>query len=140
MDRMCRVVWFAGVEGRMAAEGELIEVGQNGPEFRLWLATEARRQGEIRLAAQASAVAALEARATSILQWSVGIAVALTAVILGASAPKQLIPCAATLALLGLSALMCVTALWPKNWHPGGYDFHALVVSWLAILSLRLYR
>lgn len=101
-----------------------IEVGQNGDDFRLWLATEGRRQGEVRLAAQAAALTAMETRATAILQWSVAIGSASVAVMIQGVVARP--PFAAALCCLFLASALCIAALWPKNWHPPGYSFEAL--------------
>jgi len=100
-----------------------IEVGVAGDEMRLWLATEAKRQGEARLIAQAASISALEMRATAILAWSVASVLALSA---AASQGHLTTVALAAGPLLLLSALMCVAGLWPQDWHPPGYDFGSL--------------
>jgi hypothetical protein len=47
-----------------------IEVGAAGSDLRYWKAKEAVRQGEARLAAQASVRATLEARAAALTGWA----------------------------------------------------------------------
>jgi hypothetical protein len=100
-----------------------IECGAIGGDLRYWLAGEARRQGEVRLVARERNIAAMEARAASVLSWSVATMVGLA---LAASQGRLLPVALASGVFLLLSSVACVEALWPSTWHPPGYDFATL--------------
>ena len=94
------------------------EVGADGTSLRYWLAVEGMRQAELRLAAQTASIEAMESRATSILTWSVTIALALAAAILD---PRYRIPATAALVPALLAAGCCTMALWPRAWDAAGH-------------------
>lgn len=102
---------------------EPIETGATGVDFRLWLATESRRQAELRLASQAATLSAVEARATSLLSWSSGAALAMVAVI---SQGRLVAPALMVAAAMLSAAICCIVALWPRPWCAPGYDFDQL--------------
>jgi hypothetical protein len=100
-----------------------IDVGQAGPEFRNWLAAEARRQGELHLTAQAANISAMETRATAILAWSVAVLIALATL----ASQHRAVPAAALAGIcLFMAAASCVLALQPGDWHTPGYMFASL--------------
>ncbi len=96
-----------------------IELGASGADFRHWLAAEAKRQGEIRLNAQAANIASMEARATSILSWAVATLVALAT--LASQGHGRAAAALAGICLM-ITAISCIAALMPGHWHPPGYD------------------
>lgn len=97
---------------------EDIEVGETGSSLRYWLAKEAVRQAELHLAAQAASITAMESRATSILGWSVAGVFVLGS---GALSGQFRAPAAVAAALLFISAVLCVTGLWPRMWGVSGH-------------------
>ncbi len=96
----------------------LIEVGETGATLRLWLAREAVRQGELRLAAQTANLGALEARATSLLAWST--AALLAGAAWGVRGAHLGLLVAPGLGLLA-TTLLCAAALRPRPWHGPGF-------------------
>lgn len=95
-----------------------INVGQADADLRLCLAVEAVRQGELRLAGQQANIQAGEARATSVLGWS---AAGLSAMAVLALDQERRILVAPSAVLLALCVIMCIAALWPKDWNTPGY-------------------
>ena len=91
-------------------------------KLRLWKAKEAVRQGELRLAAQATARTALEARATALTGWA---AAGLLALVGGAAATTDRLAWAAA-AIAGTplfaSAAVGVYAGSPRVWSLAGYN------------------
>lgn len=106
----------------MTDEPGLIEVGEvqaDGLDY--WRAKEAMRQGEARLAFQATALMALEARATSLVGWSVAGATAMVSALLIASLPQATAwAAAAALVSLTLAAMAGASVLRPGDWTPFG--------------------
>jgi hypothetical protein len=98
--------------------------------YELARAKEAVRQGEMRLTAQQSNLAAMEARATAIFGWSVP-----TVLGLGAAALTSRYTGAASAAAVCLfgAAVHCMVALWPRHWGHQGYS--PLVVLDLSLSS-----
>lgn len=94
------------------------EVGATGGELRYWLAKEAMRQSEVRLAGQAASLQAMETRATSLLTWSVTLSVALVA---AASTERFFWPATAGAVFALCTAAMAILALWPRSWFSGGH-------------------
>lgn len=87
-------------------------------DLRYWLAKEALRQSEVRLAGQATSLQAMETRATSLLTWSVTIGIALVAAMVE---PHYRWPALGALVCTVIVAGSCVTALWPRGWFSGGH-------------------
>ena len=99
-----------------------IEVGADGGDLRYWRAKEALRQGEIRLGAQVTVRAALEARATALTGWA---SAAFLAVVGAAFATQDLADRLGAIAagiLLMAAALLGVHAARPRDWSMVGYD------------------
>lgn len=98
-----------------------IEVGEiEGDGLRLWRATQAVRHAELHLSAQASNLAAMESRATSILGWSVA-----GTFVLGAGAVSETYRAAASIgaACLFLAGFVIVIGIfWPYKWGVSGYQ------------------
>lgn len=107
------------------SQDDEIEVGALGDSLRYWLAKEALRQGELRLASQISAVDAMMSRATSVFGWSVTVTIALMGV--SSLAGSSRVPALAALAYTFLAAVCCVCALWPRRWVLNGYDPNLLI-------------
>lgn len=101
-----------------ASELETIEVGAADGDLRLWLSTELMRQGEMRLVGQMGNLQAAEARATSLLGWSIAGLSALA--VLAADKLHWAIAILPAVLLFGC-AIACLMALWPKKWHTAGY-------------------
>jgi hypothetical protein len=98
-------------------ERDEVDVGEAGDRLPLWLAKEAVRHGELRLAAQQSNLAAMETRATAIFGWSIPTILALGAAALSSRFTGAAVGAAVCLAG---SAIHCAVALWPQKWgHPG---------------------
>lgn len=97
---------------------QVINVGQADGDLRFCLALEAVRQGELRLAGQQANLQAGEARATSVLGWSATGLSAMAVLALDQQRRMLVIPSAI---LLALCIIMCIAALWPKEWHTAGY-------------------
>jgi hypothetical protein len=100
-----------------ADTAEIVEVGADEDALPLWKATQAVRHAELRLAAQASNLTAMEGRATSILGWSVA-----GTTVLGAASLQGEYRAAAAVAaaMLFLSAILMVVAVWPRRWGLAG--------------------
>ena len=101
-----------------ASQVQEVNVGQADADLRLCLAVEAARQGELRLAGQQANLQAAEARATSVLGWSATGLSAMAVLALDQQRRVLVIPSAV---LLALCVIMCIAALWPKEWHAAGY-------------------
>jgi hypothetical protein len=97
-------------------EIELGEVAGDG--LRLWLAEQAVRHAELRLAAQAGNLQALETRASSLLQWSVSVALAL--ITLAVTTPALRAPAEAAGVMMALTALFSAWPLLPSPWSISG--------------------
>lgn len=100
---------------------EEIQIGAVGDDFHLWAAKEAQRQGELIIASQTADLLATEARATSLVGWTVAGALAGVAVLAGHKNVHE----AAILAILSVPVIVavgaCACALWPKPWHRAGF-------------------
>jgi hypothetical protein len=101
-----------------SAEGSETEVGAAGGDLRYWLAKEALRQSEARLAGQATSLQAMETRATSLLTWSVTLSMALTA---AATDDRFRWPAITGAAFALATAATALAALWPRPWFAGGH-------------------
>jgi len=101
-------------------ESNETEVGAADGTLRLWLAKEALRQGELRLAGQALTLQAMETRATSLLTWSVTVGVALVAASID-SRFRDAAVSAFTCSTIAASA--CVWGMWPRSWRIAGQRF-----------------
>lgn len=104
------------------AEPAGTEVGKRrrDGELRFWLAGEALRNAELRLAAQAATLQSLEARAASLMQWSVTAVLALLAIL---ATHPELQPAAERAGLMLAAAWGCAArATWPAEWGVAGYD------------------
>lgn len=97
-----------------------IGVAAESGKLRLWVAREAVRHGELRLAGQASNIQAMEAGATAVLQWSVGAMIGLLG--FGAKGDLPMLPMAVAGCCLAAAMLISIRALWPKIWHHAGYS------------------
>jgi hypothetical protein len=96
------------------------EIGAAGGDLRYWLAKEALRQGELRLAGQAATLQAMETRATSLLTWSVTLGIALVA---AATDQRFRFAAAAALAVAMCAAIASVWAMWPRRWLIAGQRY-----------------
>lgn len=100
----------------------LIEVGATVREgtLQLWLAQEALRNAELRLAAQAATLQSLEGRAASLMQWSVSAILGLLA--LAATRGDLIVP--AVLGALAMAAAWACAAcaVWPASWCVVGHE------------------
>ena len=107
-----------------------IEVGQIEAEgLRFWRAKEALRQAELRLTAQAAALATFEARATSLVGWAVAGSTALvTAFVATTLAPELRFAAALAVALLFFAAWWGADVLRPSRWWTFG-DPKAVLAS-----------
>ena len=101
-----------------AANDDGTEVGAAGSDVRYWLAKEAMRQSEARLASQAVSLQAMETRATSLLTWSVTLALALIAAIADG---RFRWPATGGAAFAVVTAALAVAALWPRRWFSGAH-------------------
>jgi hypothetical protein len=99
-----------------------IEVGAAGSDLRYWKAKEAVRQGEARLAAQASVRATLEARAAALTGWAAVSLLAATGAAFTAKDTAGLTGAAATAFILFGAATLGIHAARPRNWSMVGYD------------------
>lgn len=104
-------------------DGIETEVGAAGGDLRYWLAREALRQSESRLAGQAASLQAMETRATSLLTWSVTLGMALVAAM---TDERFLWPAVGGAAVAFLTAATVIVALWPRAWFAGGHRPTAL--------------
>jgi hypothetical protein len=94
------------------------EVGATGGDLRYWLAKEALRQSETRIAGQATSLQAMETRATSLLTWSVTLCMALVA---AAVDERFRWAAVAGAAFAMATAAIAIAALWPRVWFAGGH-------------------
>lgn len=101
-----------------SSEAIQTEVGADGGDLRYWLAKEALRQSEARLAGQSATIQAMETRATALLTWSVTLGVALVA---AAVDPRFRWPAFGALLFALVTAVTSVMALWPRGWFSGGH-------------------
>lgn len=104
------------------ADEPAIEVGETAADgLRYWRAKEAVRHGEARLTFQATALAALETRATSLVGWAAAGATAMVSALLLATLSRPgAWAASAALGALVLAAAAGVTVLWPRGWTPFG--------------------
>ncbi|WP_200408932.1 hypothetical protein [Komagataeibacter oboediens] len=95
-----------------------LDMGKKSNEIRLWKANQAVRHGELRLAAQSTALTGAQTRATSLLTW----VVPLMGVSLGIILNKDYIA-AGWVLLTGnaVTAVLCATALAPTAWSEAGF-------------------
>jgi hypothetical protein len=107
-----------------ATEGT--EIGATGGDLRYWMAKEALRQSELRLAAQPNSLQAMETRATSILTWSVSVGLALVALW---STGRAEAPAIAAFACTFAASAAAVWALWPRTWTVAGHQLSEMQ-SW----------
>jgi len=103
-------------------EQQEIEVGAADGAFRYWLAKEAVRQAELRLAAQALSLQALETRATTMLGWISAMSLAIAGVMATKSGLALLVPGIILAVPLLVAGWLCVAALWPREWNSAGHD------------------
>jgi len=103
-------------------EQEEIEVGAADGTFRYWLAKEAVRQAELRLAAQALSLQALETRATTMLGWISAMSLAIAGFIATKNGFAFLVPGMIVAVPLLVAGWLCVAALWPGEWNISGHD------------------
>ena len=96
------------------------EVGASDDTIRLCRATAAVRHAELRLASQATNRTGLETRATSIIGWSVPIALAAVALILIPQIQWITYPALAVVAAFLVAAGLACAALWPRDWNVVG--------------------
>lgn len=102
----------------------MVNCDDSGPQLSLELnrAKEALRQVELRLSAQATALAALEARAGAIIGWSVGGSVAAGAALAAPNTPQLLgFAAAGLLAGLTVAALTGLRVILPSSWGVQGH-------------------
>lgn len=104
--------------GEPSCDAVQTEVGADGGDLRYWLAKEAPRQSEARLAGQSATLQAMETRATALLTWSVTLGVALVA---AAVNPRFRWPASGALLFALVTAVTSVMALWPRGWLSGGH-------------------
>jgi hypothetical protein len=102
-----------------ASDSEGIEVGVEEGGLRYWRAKEAMRQAELQLTAQAATKQAFETRAAALLSWIVAISSLMSA---GGTFSTRIIPVMAMLGVLTVSALICISVVWPRFWSQPGYD------------------
>ena len=105
-----------------------IEVGAADGGMRLWVAKEALRHAELRLAAQTANLAAMEARVVAMLGWISAMALAVTGGLLSKPA-LVLWPTALILFSLMVAAGCCIRAIWPRIWHSAGVDLEWLLAE-----------
>lgn len=121
----------------MPDEAPPIEVGEiadstveGGGKLRLWRAKEALRQAELRLAAQATALASLEGRAQALVGWAAAALTALVAAFLLPTGPLGLRAAAAGAAVCAIAALILASlALRPGDWTVIGYEPDGVIGS-----------
>ena len=107
-----------------------IEVGQvadpnvkDGGGLRLWRAREAVRQAELRLAAQAAALATLESRAQALAGWLASALTVLVGAFLVPTVPTELRAAAAGAAVAaGVALAFAALAVQPGDWTVAGHD------------------
>lgn len=102
---------------------EETEVGAIGGDLRYWIAKEAMRQSEMRLAGQATSLQAMETRATSLSTWSVTLSMAMVAAV---AAERFFWPAVGAAAFALSTAGLAIFALWPRRWFAGGHRPSAL--------------
>jgi hypothetical protein len=104
------------------------EVGATDSNLRFWRAREALRQAELRLAAQAGLITAIEARATALMGWAVAAALAAVAAYV-AQPERATTPAAAAAAALALAFALALAAVWARCWATPGFEPAALLDS-----------
>jgi hypothetical protein len=104
------------------ATAEIVEWGASDGEYRLWVAKEAQRQGEMIFASQTADLSAAETRATSLIGWTVAGALAGAAVLAGHQNAHENAVIAVTGAPVIVAIAACAAALWPKPWARAGTD------------------
>lgn len=87
-------------------------------EFDLWLAAQMHDAAVEYLHGQERALAATEARATSILAWTTAGGAALSLKILASGPAPALV---GALVPVYIAVICCVATLWPANWYHAGW-------------------